>query len=400
MQQPRLPAATILPDTLARLLADNASAQSLDDRRNQDRHAGGADSGSGESQVAGNVLLVDVRPPTDFSRAHIVGAVNLNVPSTLLKREGYNHTKMADLVGGDTGKALRKLETFSNIIVYDTDSENALPNTSLLSTLVKLEKSATGGCIVAFLNGGFEGFRAKFPQHISDGSQRSHSLPSSLPTGLSLHLPAVPPTPPVPQHQLSESPPDTSHTSHTFLRSTSANAILTAPPGLVNRGPPRFLYGTDIETDPPPSFRILRQRPGASLSPDLAKASLPSFLVRVATAPQPREELRRKYNALQKEETARMGLAAKAGGPYDPFSVSVGIESGYKNRYTNIWPYAPAGSDYINASHVRTSKLFSPAIQGTGAMGPSGPALEEFVCTQGPIAETVGDFWQMVRYKS
>lgn len=92
--------------------------------------------------------------------------------------------------------------------------------------------------------------------------------------------------------------------------------------------------------------------------------------------------------AIEAEEQKRFQASWRATSPSDPFSISVGIEMGYKNRYSNIWPYNAnrvvlpsdaTGCDYINASFIDV---------------PSKP--KAYICTQGPIPSTFPEFWLMV----
>lgn len=80
-----------------------------------------------------------------------------------------------------------------------------------------------------------------------------------------------------------------------------------------------------------------------------------------------------------------------------PFSISAGVELGYKNRYKNIWPWEHArirlngqdgrcaGTDYVNASLIKfevgDEKRVSP---------------RSYIATQGPLASTFDDFWSVV----
>ncbi|KAH9819269.1 hypothetical protein DFH28DRAFT_958323 [Melampsora americana] len=80
-----------------------------------------------------------------------------------------------------------------------------------------------------------------------------------------------------------------------------------------------------------------------------------------------------------------------------PFSISAGVELGYKNRYKNIWPWEHArirlngqnghceGTDYVNASLIKfelgDAKRVSP---------------RSYIATQGPLASTFDDFWSVV----
>ena len=72
-----------------------------------------------------------------------------------------------------------------------------------------------------------------------------------------------------------------------------------------------------------------------------------------------------------------------------PYNQSVSSVNTLKNRYANILPYdhsrvilekdAYTGSDYINASYVG------------GFNG-----KKDYIATQGPLPETMSDFWKMV----
>ncbi|KAH9310185.1 hypothetical protein KI387_038096, partial [Taxus chinensis] len=67
---------------------------------------------------------------------------------------------------------------------------------------------------------------------------------------------------------------------------------------------------------------------------------------------------------------------------------SVANQRGNKNRYTDVLPFDDtrvvincAGNDYINASFIVST---------------SSENLPKFIATQGPLPETVEDFWEMI----
>ncbi|EJT98867.1 hypothetical protein DACRYDRAFT_96213 [Dacryopinax primogenitus] len=91
-----------------------------------------------------------------------------------------------------------------------------------------------------------------------------------------------------------------------------------------------------------------------------------------------------------RSHTARAGFHPPADETEFPFSITAGIEKGALNRYRNIWPFAHTrvrlpkgtasdGSDYVNASFVHP--------RGT---------RRRYVCAQGPLEATRGDFWNLV----
>ncbi|KAI8818360.1 protein-tyrosine phosphatase-like protein [Fimicolochytrium jonesii] len=104
------------------------------------------------------------------------------------------------------------------------------------------------------------------------------------------------------------------------------------------------------------------------------------------------EYLRSSYRNIQEVEAARIQEAYDAedeGGAFE-FSAAWGPGNESRNRYSDIVPYdstrvvlmtplEPEESDYINASHVHGLPGTIPCI-----------------FSQGPLPETIGDFWQMV----
>ncbi|KAI9479189.1 protein-tyrosine phosphatase-like protein, partial [Coemansia mojavensis] len=66
---------------------------------------------------------------------------------------------------------------------------------------------------------------------------------------------------------------------------------------------------------------------------------------------------------------------------YNKYTISAGLELGEKNRYKNIYPYdsnRQSKCDYVNASYIAYF---------------DGPL---YIATQGPLPDTVNDFWLMV----
>ena len=75
------------------------------------------------------------------------------------------------------------------------------------------------------------------------------------------------------------------------------------------------------------------------------------------------------------------------------------ILSQAKNRYKNILPFDHTrvvlnveadrpGADYINANYIN--------CEWEGEAGQGGPAYKRYIATQGCVAATRADFWQMV----
>ena len=56
----------------------------------------------------------------------------------------------------------------------------------------------------------------------------------------------------------------------------------------------------------------------------------------------------------------------------------------------------PSNSDYINANYISVSKYLARHSQLKSSMVQGVENLGNFIATQGPIENTVGDFWWMV----
>jgi len=93
-----------------------------------------------------NVMLVDLRPPPQYSMSRIQGAIHLCIPTTLLKRQSFNLQKLSETFLNETDKARfagwRDLEY---IVVYDTDSQSSMEAMSATHTVNKFIKEGWKG---------------------------------------------------------------------------------------------------------------------------------------------------------------------------------------------------------------------------------------------------------------
>lgn len=71
------------------------------------------------------LLLLDCRPFSEFARSHIQGAINLTIPSLMLRRlkKGMNFA-ISSLITSEEGKAQfnRNLRNASGIVLYDSNT--------------------------------------------------------------------------------------------------------------------------------------------------------------------------------------------------------------------------------------------------------------------------------------
>ncbi|KAG8520594.1 Receptor-type tyrosine-protein phosphatase H [Galemys pyrenaicus] len=110
------------------------------------------------------------------------------------------------------------------------------------------------------------------------------------------------------------------------------------------------------------------------------------------------------------EEYQQLSLAVQN----QPQLVASAPENSAKNRYRNVLPYdwsrvalkplpGEPGSDYINASFIPVKLGWGGVLPPGGTPDHPSPvahqglwSAQEFIATQGPLPQTVGDFWRLV----
>lgn len=312
-----------------------------------------------------NVLILDLRVYQQYSTARIRGALNLCIPTTLLKRPAYNVQKLAE-----TFASIRDQETFarwrrcSYIVVYDTNSALQKEAVTPLNVLKKFTAEGWKGTGLV-IKGGFLKFQKLVPELVDDGPvQQGDASSSQL---LSIAAPgkdtlAVAGGCAMPTEKSAANP---------FFGNIRQNMDLI---GGVGQMPIKKPHEMTSETE----------------------RYMPSWLKRAASKSDEGKLVSDRFLNIEKSEQKRMQEALSTKVSYGtprsekPQKIQVaGIEKGSKNRYNNIFPYdhtrvklqgVPSGScDYINASHVKAE--FSN---------------RRYIATQAPIPATFNDFWRVV----
>lgn len=311
-----------------------------------------------------DILLLDLRVSTQYYRSRIADALNLCIPTTLLKRASFNVQKVAETFKDEEQRS--KFENWRNskyIVVYDADSTQVKDAMACVNTLKKfVNEGWTGASYI--IRGGFAEFSTKFPAFISrDPSTRNSSVSSSF--SVDSNGPAVAPV-------VGGCPmPATENAANPFFGNIRQNMDLIGGVG-------------QIEIKHP-----------ASLTAEVA-SDLPAWLRRAVEVKDQGKAVADKFLQIEKREQKRMQEALSGNVTYgspNPTRQScvqiAGIEKGSKNRYNNIWPYehsrvrlqcVPEGScDYINANHIKAAW-----------------SNKRYIATQGPIPATFTDFWNVV----
>lgn len=310
------------------------------------------------------ILLLDLRVSTHYARSHIVGSINLCIPTTLLKRPSFNVAKLAETFkDAESKKKFEGWRSSRYIIVYDPDSVQLKDAAICVNTLKKFTSEGWSGCSY-IIRGGFAEFSSTFPRLVSGGS-RSSSGPGSPMSSSDSDAPAVVPV-------AGGCPmPATKNAANPFFGNIRQNMDLI---GGVGQMPIKRPVAMTEETE----------------------QELPVWLRQAMDFHNEGKIVSDKFLQIEKREQRRMQEALSSnvtyGSPHPDSATQVkvaGIEKGTKNRYNNIWPYEHSrvklegvndgDCDYINASHVKASW-----------------STKHYISTQGPLPATFTDFWEMV----
>lgn len=299
------------------------------------------------------LLILDLRSSQNFAQSRIQGALNLCIPTTLLKRATFNIQKLKQTF--QTSSDSEKFSTWNDtdyIIVYDahaSDKRDAITAQNMIKKFTS-EGYAGGTCI---LKGGFNSFQENFSDLVDHQSATgSPGKPGPGHGGIAPVIGGV-------------MLPNASNDVNPFFSNIRQNMDLADGVGQL-----------DVS------------RPTALDSP-----SLPRWLREAAAKPDHGKKVSDKFLHIEVDEQSRMKAAYAAFNPQNKDKRSqvqlCGVEKGVKNRYKDILPFEharvklqekPEGScDYINASHLKASR-----------------SNKQYIATQGPLPATFEDFWSVI----
>ncbi len=308
-----------------------------------------------ESEQDTATLLLDLRVSPQFAQSRVRGALNLCIPTTLLKRATFNLQKLQQTfqADGDQEK-FSKWRSASHLVVYDGSSSDSRDATSATNMVKKFMNEGYSGRAV-ILRGGFSAFAAAYPSLIDrSSSQPATGLslgPGSVSGGLQANLPPIIGGVVLPNASCNPSP---------FFDNIRQNQDLVDGVGQLDVGMPSGLTQASLP-------RWLRD---AAATGDRGKRVSDEFL-RIERAEQSR--MREAYATFRPLD----GRNASAYGEPAKIRLS-GIEKGGKNRYKDILPFdharvrlqgRPEGScDYVNASHLRATRSHKRYIASQGPL--------------------------------
>ena len=284
-----------------------------------------------------DLLLLDLRVFPQYSKSRISDAINLCIPTTLLKRSSFDVQKLSETFTKDAERAkFARWRDAKFIVVYDANSRQLKDATSSVNTLKKFTSEKWRGAAL-ILRGGFGNFANKFPDHVD--RRLASEMDSSNPRKLSIDPPGAAPV------AGGCVMPTTQTAANPFFGNIRQNMELI---GGVGQLPVKLPAGLK----------------------ETAVAELPAWLRHAANEDDKGKAVADRFLGIEKAEQHRMQKALSCNVSYgapnalSPEAVQIaGIEKGTKNRYKDMLPYdhsrvrlqnVPFGDcDYVNASHIK-----------------------------------------------
>ena len=120
------------------------------------------------SHLANELLLLDLRVFPDYSESRIGGAINLCLPTTLLKRSSFDLQEISQTLKeeGDILK-FRQWREARFLVVYDADSSDLKSANSAVLLMGKFRNERFRGATL-IIKGGFGAFSKEYPEQVDD----------------------------------------------------------------------------------------------------------------------------------------------------------------------------------------------------------------------------------------
>lgn len=161
-RSPSLPANSLmapsiqLPSSL-NAISSNELQNLLNNNNNKDNSSQFSTNNKGS-----NTLIIDVRPFTQYSKSRIKSAINICIPSTLLKRPTFTIARFGECMIPYQRNCIEHLDQYDHVVVYDqsTDEVSTTCYSPLAYTILKLSKAESFKGSLSFLSGGISSFTA------------------------------------------------------------------------------------------------------------------------------------------------------------------------------------------------------------------------------------------------
>lgn len=302
-----------------------------------------------KTKAESDYLLLDVRVATHYAQARIQGALNLCIPTTLLKRATFDIQKLKrTLQTEEDQEKFSEWDRVKYLIIYDAASSEKRDAMSAMNMFKKFTNEGFSKESY-LLRGGFSAFAEAHPEFVdtrSAAERAGHPADTSSAGGGPTFAPVIG----------GVSLPATANNPNPFFSNIRQNMDLADGVGQMDIAIPN----------------------------NMDETTLPRWLRDAISRGDHGKEVANKFLSIERGEQARMKEAYSAfNAPATPkipttrVSLS-GIEKGVKNRYKDILPFdharvvlanKPQGTcDYINASHVRAPRSNKRYIASQGPL--------------------------------
>ncbi|KAK3372971.1 hypothetical protein B0T24DRAFT_248559 [Lasiosphaeria ovina] len=317
-----------------------------------------------ENSTGADILILDVRVSPQFTQSRIKGALNLCIPTTLLKRAAFNLQKLQQTFQTDQDQErFASWRNASNLVVYDGFSSEKRDAISGMNMVKKFTDAGYTGT-TNLLRGGFNAFAAAYPDLVDRTSGRSDpSLSLGASSASNGPRSSIPPI--IGGVLL----PNSNNNPNPFFSNIRQNQDLVDGVGQMDVGVPA---GLDEDRLP----RWLRD---ATTISDHGKKVSDKFLRIELTEQSRMKEAYSAFIPVQAGEATRENTKVQLSG----------IEKGGKNRYKDILPFEHARvrlqgrtegeCDYVNASYIQANR-----------------SHKRYIASQGPLPATFDDFWSVI----
>lgn len=399
-----------------------------------------------------STLVVDVRPFNQYSKHRILSAVNICIPSTLLKRPTFDLSRFGECMIPYQRTAIDNLANYKSVIIYDQSTFEVSTSvySSIAYTILKFGSAKNLKGRLCYLKGGILSLQTSCPSLIDElevqisgstlNSTRSNDISNGSPDDLiTINENNSDKHSRKPGHGYSNSQPNNfSLSSSQTFTFTPVLTGFSLPSSSTKDGPLKpfasnvgFLGNFDLTEDITP----------VSVPSDLSSSELKSYfplwlqdIINKDTGPR---HITRRFYDIEKAEKVRLQSAfnhgshmvtssSSASSPVSAnsdeavkYTFSAGVELGAKNRYSNIWPYdhtrvklpelptslSGKGSEIpqlvlpIKSDSHDAPKDYIPKTScdyfNASYITTKGTSLR-YIATQGPLPDTFADFWNVI----
>ncbi|KAJ2123728.1 hypothetical protein IW147_002321 [Coemansia sp. RSA 720] len=298
-------------------------------------------------------LVIDMRRSAAYLASRIVSAVNMTVPTTLVKRRTFAVERLLAMLAltSDQKQLATNWKSAAWVVLYGEGApeDTASEDTSLVLMARKFMAEASESCKVFVLQDGFKEFGSTYTSLCEFGGGQQvaaeRTIPSlSLPPSTMMPMMSVPlesASTPMAQSENSDGLPMLARPTTAGLK----RAVDVDHPMLRTM---RQIPGGEFDPSEVVAMRLphdfstqQRSEPGSAHESQRLQA-LPTYLRRAADPETGPRLLNRLFRNIDDSESRRISSMIGSHGmrtQFNKYTIAAGLELGQKNRYKNIFPF-------------------------------------------------------------